>query len=152
MLNSSKFPEDSCMFTIKIVHVLFRLQPSHLHKCHLSHLNWLHIPQVTYLVEHWKIGQKSTNSGKSLEPVTHCHKPLHHHVEIPLPTGICSELIRHSIRKISSRSDVNSQSPYSIKSNGQGPTLGTNCHTGVVYDNLSVMFMHTTFSINNKVG
>ena len=26
-------------FTIRIVHVLFRVQPLHLHKCHLSHLN-----------------------------------------------------------------------------------------------------------------
>ena len=26
------------------------------------------------------------------------------------------------------------------------------CHTGVVYDNISVVFMHCTFSINNKVG
>ena len=26
------------------------------------------------------------------------------------------------------------------------------CRTGVVYDNLSVMFMHWAFSINNKVG
>ena len=111
----------------------------------------LHAPWVTYLGEHCQIGQKSTNLGKSLELVT-CHKTLHHHVEIPLPTGIHSELIRHSNRKISSKRDANPQSPHNTKSDGQCPTLGTNCHTGVVYDNLSVMFMHWTFSINNKVG
>ena len=111
----------------------------------------LHIPWVTYLGEYHQIGQKSTNSGKSLKLVTH-HKTLHHHVEIPSPTGIHSELIRHSNRKISSRRDVNSPSPYSTKSDGQCPTLGANCYTGVVYDNLSVMFVHWAFSINNKVG
>ena len=26
------------------------------------------------------------------------------------------------------------------------------CHTGVVYDNLSIVFVHWAFSINNKVG
>ena len=111
----------------------------------------LHIPQVTYLGEHHQIGQKSTNSGKSLELVTH-HKTLHHHVEIPSPIGIHSELIRHSNRKTSLRRDVNSQSPYSTKSDGQCPTLSANCCTEVVYDNLSVMFMHWAVSINNKVG
>ena len=91
----------------------------------------LHIPQVIYSGEHHQIGQKSTNSGKSLYPVTH-HKTLHHHVEIPLPTGICSELIRHSNRKTSSKRDVNPQSPHSTNSDRQHPTLVANCHTGVV--------------------
>ena len=111
----------------------------------------LHAPQVTYLGEHCQIGQKSTNLGKSLELVTR-HKTLHDHVEIPLPTGIHSELIRHSNRKTSSKRDANPQSPYSTKSDGQCPTLGAKCHIGVVYDNLPVMFMQSALSINNKVG
>ena len=110
-----------------------------------------HMPWVTYLCEHCQIGRKSTNSGKSLNLVTH-HETLHHHVEIPLPTGIHSELIRHSNRKTSSKRYANSQPPYSLNSGGQCPTLDANCHTGVVYDNLSVMFMHWAFSINNKIG
>ena len=109
------------------------------------------VPRVTYSGEHYQIGQKSSNSGKSLELVTH-HETLHYHVDIPLPTGIHSELIRHSNRKISSKRDANPQSPYNTKSDGQCPTLGANCHTGVVYDNLSVMFMHWAFSIYNKIG
>ena len=31
-------------------------------------------------------------------------------------------------------------------------SICTMCHTGVVYDNVSVVFMHWAFSINNKVG
>ena len=111
----------------------------------------LDIPWVTYSGEHLQISQKITNLGKSLKLVT-CHKTLHHHVEIPLPTGICSELIRYSNRKISSKRDANPQPPHSTKSDGQCPTLDANCCTGVVYDNLSVMFMHLAFSINNKVN
>ena len=57
-----------------------------------------HIPQVTHSGECCLIGQKSTNLGESLNLVTH-HKTLYHHVEIPLPTGIHSELSRHSNRK-----------------------------------------------------
>ena len=109
-----------------------------------------HVPWVTYLGEHCQISQKSTNLGKSLELVTH-HKTLHCHVEIPLPTGICSELIMHLNREISSKRYPNLQSLNSTKPDGQCPTLGANCCTGVVYDNLSVMFVHWAFSINNKV-
>ena len=90
-----------------------------------------HVPWVTNLGECCQIGQKSTNLGKSLNLVTH-HKTLHHHVEIPLPTGIHSELIGHSNRKTSSKRDANPQSPYNMNPDGQHPTLGTNCHTGVV--------------------
>ena len=150
MLNSSKFPEDSA---IHYQNSPWTLQGTAFTPPQMLLLTFelLHIPWVTYLGEHCQIGWKSTNSGKSLEWVTH-DKTLHHHVEIPLPSGICSELIRHSNRKISSRRDVRTQSPYSTKSDGQCPTLGTNCCTGVVYDNLSVMFMLWAFSINNKVG
>ena len=110
-----------------------------------------HLPWVTNSDKHCQIGQKSTTSGKSLDLVTH-HKTLHHHVEIPLPTGIDSELIRHSNRKTSSKRNANPQSPYNMNPDGQCPTLGANCHTGVVQDNLSVMFVHWAFSINNRIG
>ena len=51
-----------------------------------------HDPQVTYLSKHL---QNSMYSGKSLVLVTHHVTPLYY-VEIPLPSGIHSELIRHS--------------------------------------------------------
>ena len=93
MLNSSKFPKDS---TVHYQNSPFTLQgtattpPQML----LVTPEPLYVPQVTYLGEHHQISRKITNLGKSPEWVT-CHKTLHHHVEIPLPTGICSELIRH---------------------------------------------------------
>ena len=62
----------------------------------------------------------------------------------PSPSGICSELIRH-FKQSRVFLIFTPQSP-----NGQHPTLGTNCCTGVVYHNVSVLFMHWALSINNK--
>ena len=93
MLNSSKFPEDS---TVHYQNSPFTLQDTAATPPQMLLVTpeLLYVPWVTYLGEHHQISQKITNSGKSLEWITH-HKTVHHHVEIPLPTGICSELIRH---------------------------------------------------------
>ena len=93
MLNSSKFPEVSA---VHYQNSPFTLQGTAITPPQMLLVTpeLLYIPQVTYLGEHHQISQKITNLGKSLEWVT-CHRTLHHHVEIPLPTGIHSEPIRH---------------------------------------------------------
>ena len=93
MLSSSKFPEIS---TVHYQNSPFTLWCTAITPPQMLLVTpeLLYVPWVTYLCEHCQISQKITNLGKSLKQVTH-HKTLHHHVEMPLPTGICSELIRH---------------------------------------------------------
>ena len=93
MLNSSKFPEDSTVH-YQNSPITFQGTAATPPQMLLVTPELLYVPRVTYSGECHQISQKIMNSGKSLESVT-CYKTLHDHVEIPLPTGICSELIRH---------------------------------------------------------
>ena len=144
MLNSSKFPEDS---TVHSQYSPYTLQGTASTPPQMSLVTpeLLFISWMTYLGEHHQISWKVTNLGKSLE-CSHSSQnstsPCRNHNTQWDPQWTDQAL----------QTGRNLHNLLSTKSDGQHPTLGTNCCTGVVYDNLSVVFMHWTFSINNKVG
>ena len=113
MLDCSKFPEDT---SVHYQNSPLTLQGTAITPPQMPLVTpeLLYVPRVTYSGEHCQISQKITNLRKSLKWVTH-HKTPHHHVEVPLPTGIHSEPIRHLNREISS-DHLSILLPLSIKS------------------------------------
>ena len=130
--------------TPKTVRSIFRVQLPHLHQCHLSPLN--------YQTCHGRVTQVSftKSAEKSLTwEVPHCWSLATlstSSCRCPNSPGIHSELIRHFKQALASP-DLLSSAHI-----GQHPTLGANCHTGVVFDNVSIIFVLWALSINNKVG
>ena len=143
-LNSSKFPEDSAVHSQDSPYTLQGIAgtpPQML----LITPELLLLPGVTYSGEYCQISQKIINSGKSLEQ-SHSPQTIHHYIEIPQPSGIHSELMRHfkqgEIFTISLAYNKMDNAPHWV------PTVAE----GWFMDNLSIVFVHWAFSINNKVG
>ena len=92
-LNSSKFPEDSAVHSQDSPYTLQGIAGTP-PQMSLVTPELLLLSQVTYLVSIAKSAEKLPTRESLSNKVTHL-KTLHHHVEIPEPNGICSELIRH---------------------------------------------------------
>ena len=77
-------------------------------------------------------GPKLHLLGKPLEMVT--HQSSLYHAEIPIPNGI------HNVKQI-----WHSTTTETAVTEEECPTLGANCHTGVVSGQSSILFMLWAF-------